>query len=860
MKRIVIILSFIVAISLNAQKHIDAPFIQDFTENLELDKYITDWQLLGPIPLDKERVELDHLGGFEKDYLSEIGGENNSKLTTEKAIEVGNQKLKWIDFSGSDQIISLDEVVSKESNVCAYAFKEIYSKDEGMFVLALGTNDGGRLWVNGEQIWDYREARGCIPDSDLVPVYFKKGRNQILLKIEEKGNSWEFCARIMPFEVDEHIQKGELFSVVSSGKTSSLKFALNETVINKFFESVGLEIYTKDKNPSLVWKGDWNKKKSMLLNIESSKYNLYQLKIAVERKDGKKHSKNLEFYSGVKETYSLFKNQESDYKIVLSKEASKSEQWAARELKNCFEEIGGIDIEIVDDAYGLVENEIIIGYNQHAKKVLGNSFKAPELLDESFIYKNIGSKIVLLGGKQRGTMYAVFSFLENEFGVRWYTPSVTTIPKRSKYSFSYLNHFEEPTLQVRNDFYYEAFDATWAAHSRINGAMGVREQPGEVEGYWAVHTFYRLMPPTEFFDSHPEYYSLIDGKRIHERAQLCLTNSNVVDIITDRLRVVMRANPGNLIYSISQNDWKNPCECDNCRAIVEKEGSEAGIMVWFVNQVADKVKEEFPDKYVGTLAYQYTRKPPVHIKPKENVVIRLCSIECCFSHKFKSCPVNQEFLNDLEEWSSISPHLYIWDYVVNFSHYLMPYPNFSVLQPNIKTFIENSSIGIMAQAAYQSRGGELAEVRAYLIAKLLWNSDVNVTDIIDDFMIGYYGRSGKYIHEYLNLVQNQVTSESHIYFNLVPYESLFTNSFIDRADALFDKAEIVAESDEIKKRIELTRLSLMYLKLKRNPLNSKYDGTFERFNEIVEREHVTHFAEAGKPHKEAFIKSVSASK
>ncbi len=269
-----------------------------------------------------------------------------------------------------------------------------------------------------------------------------------------------------------------------------------------------------------------------------------------------------------------------------------------------------------------------------------------------------------MGGKQRGTMYAVFSFLENTFGVRWYTPSVTVIPKRSSFTFNKINHSEEPSIQVRNDFYYEAFNPTWAAHNKINGAMGYRQQHGGIEGYWGVHTFYRFMPPAEFYDEHPEYYSLIDGERIHERAQLCLTNPDVLDIVTERLKKAMRENPSNLIYSVSQNDWRNPCQCKKCQAIVDKTESQSGIMVWFLNQVAERIKEEFPDKYVGTLAYQYTRNAPKNIKPKENVVIRLCSIECCFSHDFNSCPENQQFLTDLQEWSAISPHLYIWDYAL----------------------------------------------------------------------------------------------------------------------------------------------------------------------------------------------------
>lgn len=827
------------------------------SEKIQLKEWMTSWQLLGPLPLEESTNELKHLPGFDNDFLSKHGGEINPKVKTGKQVRVGDSKLSWIEYSGTESIISLDNAISKESYVAVYAYKEIYADEEETFILSLGTNDGGRLWVNGIQVWDHPGARGCTPDEDLIPIFLQKGKNKILLKIEEKGNSWEFCARILPFNIDAFTKKGALFSVVTlPNGIPELRFSLSEAVIENLFKEIRLEIYSTDSNTDLVWSGEWTKEERMTLNIKDQGYKPYMVKIIAERQDGKTWESELLFHSGERIKYTLFDSKKTNYRIVVGKDASESEHWAASELKKFLFEISGINIEIDNDDSEITENEIIVGYNKHSQELLGSDFIKLDLLDESFVYKNVKSNIILAGGKQRGTMYAVFSFLENAFGVRWFTPNVTVIPNREQFVFDYIEHHEKPSLQVRNDFYFEAFDPTWAAHNKINGTMGKREQYGDIEGYWAVHTFYQFMPPSEFYDQHPEYYSLIDGNRIHDHAQLCLTNPDVLEIVTDRLKIAMRENPDNLIYSVSQNDWRNPCQCDKCNAIVKKENSEAGIMVWFVNQVADNVKEEFPNKYVGTLAYQYTRKPPEVIQPKENVVIRLCSIECCFAHDFKSCPENQEFLSDLEEWSSISPHLYIWDYVVNFSHYIMPYPNFNVLQENIKTFRDNSSIGIMEQAAYQSRGGEFAELRSYVISKLLWDAECDVDAVIDDFMYGYYGRSGQHVREYLDLLHNQITPETHIHLGLDPEDKIFSEKFIEEADKIFDNAEIVAESDEIRERVEMARLPLMYLKCKRNPVNSKYDGTFERFNEIVVREGITYFAERGKPHKDAFHEQV----
>ena len=827
------------------------------SDNLKLNEWITNWYLLGPIQLEESFNEVDHLVGFETEVLASHGGESNFNIDIGKVVTFNNSSSAWTKYSSPDSTINLDKAISNKSYIAAYAYKEILTEDEGTYIFSIGTNDGGRLWINGQEVWDYPGARGLKPDDNLIPILLKKGKNDILLKVEERGNSWGFCARILPFNIDTFAKMGNIFNVVTlPNGNSELRFSLSDRVIDNLFKSVKLAIYSDNRSSDLIWSGDWPKKNRMKLEINNQEYKPYKLKIIAERRDNVEWKNEIKFNSGKRINYSLFSENKTKYRIIIGEQASESEKWAVEELQKTLNNISGASFQIDSDNSVLTENEIIVGYNKHSKIILGSSFSEPALLDESFIYKNIKSNIVLVGGKQRGTMYAVFSFLENLFGVRWYTPDVIVTPKKDSYSFNYIDHFESPSIQVRNDFYYEAFNPTWAAYNKINGAMGFRKQPGDIEGYWSVHTFYKFMPPSEFYDTHPEYYSLIDGKRIHERSQLCLTNPNVLDIITERLKIAMKENPSNLIYSVSQNDWGNPCQCDNCQAIVDDEGNQSGIMVWFVNQVADRVKNEFPNKYVGTLAYQYTRNPPLKIKPKENVVIRLCSIECCFAHDFYTCPENQVFLSDLEKWSAISPHLYIWDYVVNFSHYIMPYPNFNVLQSNLKTFMDNSSIGIMEQAAYQSRGGEFAELRAYVIAKLLWDVNSNVDQLINDFMYGYYGRSGQYVRKYFDLLHDQVKPNTHIHLGLRPDDILFTDEFINDADHFFDKAEIAAENDDIKKRVEMARLPLMYLKCKRDPVNSKYDGTYERFTNIVEREGITHFAEAGKPHVEDFHQQV----
>jgi len=569
----------------------------------------------------------------------------------------------------------------------------------------------------------------------------------------------------------------------------------------------------------------------------------------------------LPFTAGRRVEQVLFEKGHSSYHIFIDREAAESEKWAAGELQRWLKEVGGVSLPVQTEvAHSESDKLIIVGWNARAQKLLGLGVMSPKENDEGFTYRSVGPALVIWGGKQRGTLYGVMSFLERELGVRFYTPKVTVTPKKDSYAFTYLNHSEKPGIRVRNDFYHEAFEPTWAARNRVNGAMNYRQQPGGLECYWAVHTFYPLMPPEEFFKDHPDYYSLIDGKRTADHAQLCLANPDVLRIVTERIKQRMREHPEYLIYSVSQNDWSNPCQCPQCQAVVDREGSQSGPIIQFVNQIADNVKAEFPDKFIGTLAYSYTRRPPKTLKPRDNVVVRFCSIECCFAHAFTNCPENKSFVDDMNGWAAIAPHLYVWDYVVNFSHYIMPYPNFRVLKPNIQFFRDHNAIGIMEQAAYQSRGGEFAELRGYLIAKLLWNPEAEVEPIIDDFMSGYYGRAGQYVCAYFVLLHGRLTPDTHIHLGLQHDDKLFSDEFIRQAEDLFDQGEAVADTEEIRQRVEMARLPVMYLKCKRTPVIAKQDGTYARFCEIVQREGITHYAEAGEPHKKAFHAEVEAAK
>jgi hypothetical protein len=454
------------------------------------------------------------------------------------------------------------------------------------------------------------------------------------------------------------------------------------------------------------------------------------------------------------EATKIAKNGQAEAVIVVAEDASAPVKYAAAELASFLKQITGGEFEIVSP--GETEKQrILVGPG--AAKTAFPRFSTERLGAEGIVVRSAGENLILAGGEPRGTLYAVYTFLEDHCGCRWWSSTASTIPRKPTLNARKVRIRYTPPLEYRCPFWFDAFDGDWAVRNKCNGqAHRLDEKRGGkhiYEGF--VHTFYPLIPPDKYFEDHPEWFSMIDGKRTHNRGQLCLTNEEMRKELVKNLKTRLRANPAATIASVSQNDWHGNCQCPKCAAIEKAEGSPAGLMLRFVNAVAEDIEEEFPNVAISTLAYQYTRKPPKITKPRDNVMVRLCSIECSFSAPLAH-ERNKAFRDDIVGWSKISERLYIWDYTTNFRHHIMPHPNLRVLGPNVKFFVDHSVKGIFEQGAYTTNGAEMAELRAWVLAKLLWDPTRDAQKLIDEFIEGYYGQAADNIKAYVKIMHDAV--------------------------------------------------------------------------------------------------------
>jgi len=502
----------------------------------------------------------------------------------------------------------------------------------------------------------------------------------------------------------------------------------------------------------------------------------------------------------------------TDYQIVLPAVATPPQQHAGEELAEFLGQITGAAFPVLPEQAWTGGPALFVGLSTAARTASPTATRQG-LGHDGLAIETAGRNVLLYGGEPRGTLYAVYTFLEDHLDCHWWTATASYIPKKADLAIPPISYRHVPVLEYREPFFWEAFDGDWAVRNKANGASErlSPEHGGHIIYQGFVHTLAGLVPSDKYFSIHPEWFAMRDGKRTTGYTQYCLTNQELKDFVVRRVLEELRANPTANIVSVSQNDNGDYCQCPVCAALDAKEGSHAGSLLHFVNYVARAVKTEFPYVAVDTLAYQYTQKPPKYVKPDPNVIVRLCSGVCDTARPLTH-PMNREFYRDLVGWNKICHRLYVWDYVTNFAHYLRPQPNVFVLGPNVRTFVEHGVRGLFEQGSYQSTGGDMAPLKAWLLAKMLWDPSRDPDALIREFLNGYYGPAGPFIYEYLQVLhQDAAASPLHLGLGAEVATAWPSYRAMVRANALFARAfQAVAGQPELESRLRLARVAVLY--------------------------------------------------
>ena len=510
----------------------------------------------------------------------------------------------------------------------------------------------------------------------------------------------------------------------------------------------------------------------------------------------------------------------ADVTIRLAPDAGETEQAAAAVLQDYLEQITGTRPPLTDsDAAGQTIALRLAPDGQARKK-------------GAYTLHGDGDAFTIEAADERGLWNGVYGFLRRVCGVEVYAPDAIRVPEDGGFTLPVSYDYDyEPLFEYADTDWASGNDLTFAVANGLNGSRSGLDHPyGKPVNYLGFcHTLGAgLVPYWEYFDAHPEYYALTARSGRREPTQVCLSNPDVLRLTIEAVLNVLKEGydpeAALNIVSVSQLDNFDYCVCDGCAALAGQYGGPSGALIWFVNQVAEAVEPEYPDVVIDTFAYEYTRPAPKNITVRENICVRLCSIECCFAHAIDdpACPVNAAFYQDLKDWSAICHRLYVWDYTTDFNQTLGVFPNFGVLRDNLRVFRENNVVGYYAQGVGPQINcdTEFAGLRAY---ELACNMREDLTEeenaaLRSDFLQAYYGDGADEVAQILAYYTEHAGDRNgHLYNRASMLKVLHdvTEKDVKTIDALWETASEKCEAANdpaAADRVRRSRLSWRYYK------------------------------------------------
>ncbi len=506
--------------------------------------------------------------------------------------------------------------------------------------------------------------------------------------------------------------------------------------------------------------------------------------------------------------------------VAVPDDAIPAERTAARELATYLERSTGAVFRIVEEAeLEPGTHAVYLGPTRVAQA----AGLIEDLGAEGWVLRGSDTELIIAGGRPRGTLYGVYRFLEDHVGVRWWTPEAEHVPRHERLVVGPGERRGEPAFVYR-DISGPRGSPEFLARNRVNGHFTFLDlEHGGRVSYgppYHAHTFYRYVDPAEQFAKHPEFFSEIDGRRTHDRAQLCLSNDDMFEFVSSRLmeniessqtKALAKGETPPRLFTISPNDWGGACECESCAKLLEAEGYPSGVLVRFVNRLAERVARRYPDVLLNTLAYYDTYEPPNSAVLGPNVALRLSALQ---SRDFLEPVVSRrhaEYRRTIAAWAGKTEHLRIWDYTVTFgSGANLPLPNWRIMQQDLAYYRDQGVEGMYVQHDLPIIA-DLWDLRLWLLMKLLEDPGRDPTVLIHEFTDGFYGAAAPTIRRYLEELEraHRIKRSSIRYRTRSWMYRYLTPRFLLRAQSLFDRAvEQVRDDPELVRRVQEARISL----------------------------------------------------
>ncbi|MHA1791661.1 MAG: DUF4838 domain-containing protein [Promethearchaeota archaeon] len=502
--------------------------------------------------------------------------------------------------------------------------------------------------------------------------------------------------------------------------------------------------------------------------------------------------------------------------ILIRENYSPSEMKAAKELSRYIKDSTGFELKIHATNNEKPAGVIILGRHPSLKSLEPELYSS-SIEEDEFWLKSNGDNLIIFGAAGRGTLHGAYQFLEEFLGIKFLAPDIVHVPKNKDDVKISISRKYSPAFKYRVITYLDGLDPEFSITQKINLNPFSDEETGGSYKFSPdkmTHTFYTLVPPKKYHDKHPEYFALVKGQRLKNLGQLCLSNKDVLDITTNKVLKWFEDEPDLMTVGIVQNDWAGYCECENCRKV--DKGNPARSLIIFCSEVAKRVRERYPDKFIHTIAYTYTEKPPMDLKGSipDNLIIVVCNMFPYRANRpVNGDPVNERYYNNLKGWIEIAPHVFTWHYFVDFTHYLLPFPIWKTIHSDLKIYQQLGVEGVLLQAGiglgiYQ----EFQELKMYVFHKLLWNPDLDLDSLIKEFTTLYYKDAAPQILKFINELMALETRKDvflHLYVGLEG-NHLEKEWILKNMELVENTLNEAKDDEEIKKRIEKIIIMLDY--------------------------------------------------
>ncbi len=507
--------------------------------------------------------------------------------------------------------------------------------------------------------------------------------------------------------------------------------------------------------------------------------------------------------------------------IVIADAPSEQAREAAGVLQTYLERITGAVLPIAKASDKVEGNRILVGRSAavEALNVAVPSGHTSRMDEEAIVLKTVGDTLVLVGNEDwnyRGTLFAVYDFLEQDLGCRWYFPGEygEVLPEVDTIIVRDLDRIERPSFRVRNLWYsgWMPADETaraefvqWFDRNKLNALKVSLPGDGSIS---------RLAPPDEYFESHPEIFAL-DKNGERQRDMMCMSNPEGIQIAVENIKRTFREDPAVLSFGFAPPDGFPMCYCEQCQRFYPGFGGKgygdpslSDLWFSFANRIAVEVNKEFPDRWVLTNGYANRVRPPeIFAELSPNLGIQSAIIATCSIHRTGDprCWQRRVYKQVMDRWTNMIDPVFIYDYDPAKSLENLPFPTLHCIKHDLPYFRD---IGIWGFWTEGSNSWMTTHLNYFVRAELMWDADADVDALVHEYCQRFYGDAAKPVEDYIWTLEKAVdNTTTHETWGRLMQWRLILRPVADKLDALMAKAEQLASNEKSRQHVHVLRLT-----------------------------------------------------